>query len=230
MLALTNEKQDTVGVTDPDTQTLINGLLQIFNFAIAASAAFMVDRLGRRTLFLISCLGMLVTFIVWTACSAVFANTASHAAGIVVIVCVFVYFAFYDSAFTPLLFGYVTEIFPYSTRAKGLTVDMLSIYSSLIVLAFVNPIALDNIGWHYYIVFCVLLVFISATVYFLFPETKGHSLEEIAIIFDGPGARVDRVGAEDDVFERGVGEKGGAKAVEDDGSESNGSVEHVGKV
>ena len=189
----------------------------------------MVDRLGRRTLFLISCLGMLATFVVWTACSAVFANTASHAAGIVVIVCVFIYFAFYDSAFTPLLFGYVTEIFPYSTRAKGLTVDMLSIYGSLIVLAFVNPIALDNIGWHYYIVFCVLLVFISLTVYFLFPETKGHSLEEIAIIFDGPGARVD--GATEGTFDERVGgEKRGAKVADDEGSESNGSVEHVGKV
>ena len=37
--------------------------------------------------------------------------------------------------------------------------------------------------------FCVLLVLILATTWFLFPETKGHSLEEIAEIFDGPGYR-----------------------------------------
>lgn len=71
-------------------------------------------------------------------------------------------------------------------RAKGLTVEMIAIYGSLVILAFVNPIALDNIGWHYYIVFCVLLVIIFATTWFLFPETKGYSLEEIAEIFDGP--------------------------------------------
>ncbi|ETN45962.1 uncharacterized protein HMPREF1541_00144 [Cyphellophora europaea CBS 101466] len=176
---------DTIGITDPDTQTLINGLLQIFNFVAAASAAFLVDRLGRRTLFLWSGFGMLASFIIWTACSATFDMTGSNAAGIVVLVFIFVYFFHYDIAYTPLLFGYPTEIFPYSLRAKGLTVEMISIYGSLVVLAFVNPIALDNIGWRYYIVFCIILGFIVVTTWFYFPETKGHSLEEIAEIFDG---------------------------------------------
>ncbi len=66
---------------------------------------------------------------------------------------------------------------------------MLSIYGSLVVLAFVNPIALDNIGWHYYIVFCVILAVIVVVAWFCFPETKGHSLEEIAELFDGPSSR-----------------------------------------
>lgn len=180
---------DTVGVKDPDTQTLINGILQIFNFWAAVSAAFLVDRLGRRTLFLISCAGMLTSFVIWTACSALFDIDGSHAAGLTVVVFIFVYFFFYDIAWTPLIFAYPTEIFPYSSRAKGLTIDMLSIYGSLVILSFVNPIALEHIGWHYYIVFCVFLVIILVTVWFLFPETKGYSLEEIAEIFDGPQYR-----------------------------------------
>lgn len=61
---------DTVGITDPFLQTLINGLLQIFNFIVALSAAFLVDRLGRRTLFNFSGVVMLMSYIVWTACSA----------------------------------------------------------------------------------------------------------------------------------------------------------------
>lgn len=181
---------DTVGVTDPDTQTLINGILQLFNFASAVAAAFLVDRLGRRTLFLWSGIGMLVSFVIWTACSAVFNETGSKGAGIAVVAFIFVYFFHYDIGYTPLLFGYTTEILPYTIRAKGLTVEMITIYGSLIVLAFVNPIAIANIGWHYYIVFCVLLVFILATSWFLFPETRGHSLEEIAEIFDGPAHHI----------------------------------------
>jgi sugar porter (SP) family MFS transporter len=179
---------DTVGVTDPDTQTLINGILQIFNFGAAVSAAFLVDRLGRRTLFIWSGAGMLVSFIIWTACSAVFDQEGSKAAGIVVVAFIFVFFFHYDIAYTPLLLGYPTEIFPYSLRSKGLTVELLTVYGSLIILSFVNPIALDNIGWHYYIVFCVLLAIFFVVTFFLFPETKGYSLEEIAEVFDGPGA------------------------------------------
>lgn len=96
---------DLVGITDPDTQTLINGILQIFNFIAAASAAFLVDRLGRRTLFTWSGAGMLVSFIALTAGSAVVATKGTHAAGVAVIVFVFIYFFHYDIAYTPLLFG-----------------------------------------------------------------------------------------------------------------------------
>jgi MFS family permease len=179
---------DTVGIKDSDTQTLINGLLQVFNFIIAGSAALLVDRLGRRTLFLWSAVGMLLSFIIWTACSAVFDITNASALGKTVIAFVFIFYFHYDIAYTPLLLGYPTEIFPYSIRSKGLTVELMSVYSSLIVLAFVNPIALDNIGWHYYIFYCCFDVVVLVVTWFLFPETKGYSLEEIAEVFDGPSA------------------------------------------
>ncbi|RDW92962.1 uncharacterized protein DSM5745_00284 [Aspergillus mulundensis] len=177
---------DTVGIKDTDTQTLINGLLQIFNFIAALSAALFVDRLGRRTLFLWSAVGMLISFVIWTACSAVFDSTQASALGRTVIAFVFIFYFHYDIAYTPLLMGYPTEIFPYSTRSKGLTVELLSVYGSLIILAFVNPIALGNIGWRYYIFFCAFDVLVLVVTYFVFPETKGYSLEEIAGVFDGP--------------------------------------------
>lgn len=179
---------DSIGITEAYTKTLINGLLQVFNFAASVAAAFLVDRLGRRTLFIWSSIGMLVSFIVWTACSAVNSETGSQAAGIVVVACVFVVYFHYDIAWTPLLFGYTTEIMPYSLRSKGLAVELVSVYGSLVIASYCNPIGLDNLGWRYYIVFCCLLVGILATCYFYFPETKGYTLEEIAVVFDGADA------------------------------------------
>lgn len=61
----------------------------------------------------------------------------------------------------------------------------MSTYAAIFFNTFVNPIALEAIGWKYYIVFAVILVVITITVYFFYPETKGHSLEEMAVIFDG---------------------------------------------
>ncbi|CAJ2503064.1 Uu.00g104580.m01.CDS01 [Anthostomella pinea] len=181
---------NTIGITATHTQTLINGLLQVFNFIASVAAAFLVDRLGRRTLFLWSSAGMLVSYVVWTACSALVSENGNNAAGIVVVVCLFIYYFHYDIAWTPLLFGYTTEIFPYSLRSKGIALELLSIYSSLIVAAFCNPIGMENLGWKYYIVYCCLLVVFLFIVFFLFPETKGHSLEEIAALFDGDDARI----------------------------------------
>lgn len=69
---------------------------------------------------------------------------------------------------------------------------LLQVSTSLAVFfnIFVNPIALAAIGWKYYIVFVVILLFIICTIWFFYPETRGHSLEEMAVIFDGEKAAV----------------------------------------
>lgn len=181
---------DTIGITSSSMQTLINGLLQIFNLIAAASAAIFVDFFGRRTLLLWSGAGMLASYIVWTACSAVFDETGSQAAGRAVVGFIFIFYFHYDIAYTPLLLAYPTEIFPYTLRSKGVTVELMGVYGSLIIAAFCNSIALDNIGWKYYIIFVVLLFFICLNTYFFFPETKGYSLEEVAKLFDGEPSSV----------------------------------------
>lgn len=128
---------------------------------------------------------MLVSFIIWTICSARFAIEPSHGLGIAVIAFIFVYFFHYDIAYTPLVLAYPTEILQYSIRSKGISLEFIMIYSSLVILSFVNPIALEAIGWKYYILFCCITATSVVTNFFLLPETKGRSLEEIGELFDG---------------------------------------------
>ncbi|EKG17461.1 General substrate transporter [Macrophomina phaseolina MS6] len=57
----------SVGVHDASDQSIINGGLQIWSFLVAVLfSVLLVDRLGRRTLFLTAGVGMLITFSVWT--------------------------------------------------------------------------------------------------------------------------------------------------------------------
>lgn len=50
------------------------------------------------------------------------------------------------------------------------------------------PVALDRIGWKFYLVLiCPSVVYITC-IYLLFPETKGRTLEEMGKIF-GEGTR-----------------------------------------
>lgn len=65
-----------------------------------------------------------------------------------------------------------------------------STVAAIFVNTFVNAIALDAIGWKYYFVFIVMLIILLLCAYFGYPETRGYTLEQIAVIFDGEDAIV----------------------------------------
>lgn len=49
---------------------------------------------------------------------------------------------------------------------------------------FVNPIALESIGWKYYFTFVFFLISFLVVAFFFYPETRGRTLEQVAFIFD----------------------------------------------
>lgn len=79
----------------------------------------------------------------------------------------------------------MVEIFPYQQRAKGIAIEQLAVRFAVFFNTYVNPIALDSIGWRYYIVYCVWILVEITTVWFLFPETHGRTLEELSFMFEG---------------------------------------------
>ncbi|KAL2859200.1 hypothetical protein BJX68DRAFT_252237 [Aspergillus pseudodeflectus] len=181
------------GITNPETQNLINGGLQIYNLVIACGAATLVDRLGRRFLLrfllLTSTIGMLIAFTIWTILAARNQQTEDGDKGLAigVMVMMFVFCAFYNLAMNPVPIAYILEVLPYTLRTKGLTAFNLAQYCSGIFNGFVNPIALEDLRWRYYIVFVCALVLWLVVIYFTFPETRSLTLEEVSQIFDGRG-------------------------------------------
>lgn len=178
----------SVGITTDTKQTLINGFLQLWNLMCALFSAVIVDYAGRRMLFLTSGVGMLFSYVMITALSGSFANTGNDSTGIAMIPFLFIYYGFYDIAFTPLLFSYPAEIWNYMNRSRGLVVVQISSFLALIFNLFVNSIALENIAWKYYFVFLAVIIAVIITAYFAYPETRGHTLEEMALVFDKESA------------------------------------------
>jgi hypothetical protein len=197
---------DTIGITTVSQKTLINALLQIYNWFFALSAAVsLTDRIGRRPIWLISAGGMTISYIVWTVLSERFAATKDAGIGKGVLAFIFHNNAFYDIGFCPMIFAYPIEIWPYTLRARGLTISIATTEAGLIIGMFVNPIALKAIGWKYYIWFCCILALFFVLIFF--PKTKGHTLEEIAEVFDGNAA--DRLGPDNvKVDEQNAAEEG----------------------
>jgi MFS family permease len=128
---------------------------------------------------------MLLSFIIWTILNSRFAATQDPEIGKGVLALIFSFSLFFAVGFSPLIYTYVIEIWPYTLRGRGLAFEVSITMFGLILAQFVNPIALKAIGWKYYILFCVLLTIFVTLVYLLFPETKGRTLEEVKEIFDG---------------------------------------------
>ncbi|KKK20905.1 hypothetical protein AOCH_007219 [Aspergillus ochraceoroseus] len=163
---------------------MVNGFLQIWNLILAIVGAQFVDFAGRRMLFIISTVTMLISYILITGLAGSFATTQVSAVGTAVIPFLFIFYGGYDLAWTPLLVSYPAEIWSYSLRAKGVSLAYMFTYLALLFNQLVNPIALDAIGWKYYILYIALLVIILVNVWFTYPETRGYSLEEMAVLFD----------------------------------------------
>jgi hypothetical protein len=204
---------DGIGITSEFDKNLFNGILQIYNLGTAYMGALVVERAGRRTLFLTSTAGMCLTYAVWTACSATYQQSvvyvpgtegtdnqeiqsANTSAGNAVAAMIFIYYGFYNIALSPLLVSYTVEILPFRIRSKGLMIMQICVSASLVFNQYVNPIALGAIEWRYYIVYTIWIGFEFVYLYFTVVETKGKNghplpLEEISALFDGDEVRED---------------------------------------
>ncbi|KAI0031194.1 hexose transporter [Vararia minispora EC-137] len=175
---------DNIGIKSTSSKLLINGFLQTWNLFWACLASFLVERLGRRLLFISSAAGMTIFFSGQTISSGLYTNSRDAAAGTGVIVFIFLFYAAYDLAFAPLIVAYTVEILPFAIRAKGLTVFNFTVSLASALNQYINPVALKALAWKYYIFYCIWLIFELGYVYMFVVETKGLSLEETAALFD----------------------------------------------
>lgn len=174
----------TIGISSPLTQQSINGSLQIYTFVIAIISSLLSNVFGRRRLFLTSTSTMLLFMLLVTLFSYLYTTTSTPRYGIAVIISLFLFFGGYVIGLTPIPILYVNEIWPAHIRTKGTSVFWVSQAVAVCFNQFVNPIALQEIAWRYYLVYVGVLCGVIAFVWFLVPETKDLSLEEIGRMFD----------------------------------------------
>jgi MFS family permease len=181
---------NSIGFTSDPQQLRINGGLTVFNLGVSIALASLMEVAGRRRLFLFSTVGMLTCYVIWTILSAINQergfNDSSLGTGVIVMI--FFYQLFYNAGLNGPAWVYVTEVLPTHLRAKGTNIMQIASTCVLVFNGYANPVAMNAISWRYYIVYCCVIAVEIALVYFGFPETKGHSLEEVALIFDGEKA------------------------------------------
>ncbi|KAH8547680.1 general substrate transporter [Umbelopsis sp. PMI_123] len=179
----------TVGITEPGQVLGIN----LGNSAVSLIGSFLavsfIDGMGRRKLFLLGYSLMLCALIIWTICSAIDAQRDFKDKGLAaaVVLMIYLFGSFYHLS-SSIAANYIMEISVYSLRSRAAGAYQFVGGLAGLFNTWVNPIAMVAIGWKYYTVWTVLTAFWLLFVYFYVPETKGKSLEEVAVIFDGDDA------------------------------------------
>lgn len=176
---------NTIGITDQKSQLIINVGININGMVWGNFFSLWIERVGRRPMFFMGLVGMFCAFLVLTVVTGInesvnFSNAQASQASVAMI---FVFGLFYKMA-GPVCPSYVAEVSPYDLRAKAFVINGFADAAANVFNGFTNPYGMDALGWKYYIVWCCVLVTNFILVYFFYPETKGLSLEEVAIKFD----------------------------------------------
>lgn len=169
---------------------LLNACWTSFTLIGNTWTALYVDRFGRRRFLLIGATGCTISVIFLCALTASFLDTNSgNIAGLRAAVFFIFFYIFWWCFFVDATqFAYIAEIFPNHLRSQGVALGLGCFYLSSEVTLVAAPVALDRIGWKFYLVLiCPSVVYITC-IYLLFPETKGRTLEEMGKIF-GEGTR-----------------------------------------
>ncbi|GAA6063033.1 hypothetical protein JCM10212_001012 [Sporobolomyces blumeae] len=179
-----------VGFVRTDRVTGINGGLQIFNWICALFGTYLVPRVPRRKLLMTAWTGVLFSNIWVVVASARYAAHPTRPTGIATVIGVWLYDGFFNLVCGPLFFSMTAEVLPFQMRAKGMMANTLLVKALSIASSYVNPVALDAIGWKYYLVYTALIVVQLVGWYVLAVDTNKLTLEEIATLFEGPGGAV----------------------------------------
>ncbi|KAI0470613.1 general substrate transporter [Xylariaceae sp. FL0804] len=220
-----------VGFTDPRFASRYNIGNQVWSLVCAVAAALVVMRFRRRTMYLVSILWCLTAYVAWTICAGVAVTDGSDAAAKLCLFWIYFYQPGYNIGFNALTYTFLVELFPYAMRARGIAIFQFFGKAAQFFGTNVNPVGLDpvrGIGWRFLIVYCCWIAVEALLIWWLWPETSGRTLEELAFLFEetdddheGGGAREAAAAAvEKEIHRGGDDEVAAAAAV----SEKSGAV------
>lgn len=175
---------EDIGYTEPVDKLKINIGLTVYGGVWGFVSAMYSGNIRRRVLMLGSLGLMCITFIIWVILASINerTNLGDQSLGRGIVAIIYFFFGFYHML-SPIGNTYVMEIVPYTLRGKAAILYSLATQAWVLFNNYVNNLGMDSISWRYYIVFCVWIFLHGCVVFFLFPETKGLGLEEIAQIF-----------------------------------------------
>lgn len=185
----------SIGLTGSNTGLISTGLYGIVRLvAISITMYFIVDKFGRTNLLIVG--SVIAAISMWSIGGIVkshpISNTTKHvpitASGYAAAVMVYIYAIGFCLSWAGIPWIYCSEIFPLRIRSLSVAICTATHWLLNFVIARSVPYMLTNIEYGTYFVFAACLTLAVPFVYFIVPETKGLSLEDMDALFGVPGA------------------------------------------
>ncbi|RFU29237.1 hypothetical protein B7463_g7086, partial [Scytalidium lignicola] len=174
----------TMGL-DYQLQLDMSGVLNICQVIGCLWSLWGMDRLGRRPLLLSGAVCMIIAhFIIAVLVGKYQSSWATHKTeGWVSVAFLFFFMVTFGGTWGPIPWAMPAEIFPASLRAKGMAYTTMSNWLNNFIIGLVTPPLIQNTGYKTYVFFCVFCVLALIWVWFVVPETRGRTLEEMDYVF-----------------------------------------------
>jgi sugar porter (SP) family MFS transporter len=182
------------GFADAQAAVWASVSVGVVNVAFTIASLFMIDKLGRRKLYLIGVTGLVVALIAMGTCFAL-QTTLGDSIKWVTIALIWIYIAFFAISLGPLGWLIISEVFPLSVRGVGSSIGALSnwLFNGVVAFTFfkiVKGLTLpgssimlkgEDLGNPAGAFFLYALIGILGIIwgYFFIPETKNVTLEKI---------------------------------------------------
>lgn len=168
-----------------DLAKILSSCALTWKFLCSFISYFAIDRLGRRAVFMISGTGMCLCMVVLAITNSF--GSGNKKASTVSAVFIFLFNSFYPIGFLGGNFLYCTEVAPMRLRVAMSAISTGNHWLWNFVVVMITPVALDTIGYQYYIMYAVISACIPVVVYLFYPETMNRNLESINHVFrDAP--------------------------------------------
>jgi SP family arabinose:H+ symporter-like MFS transporter len=149
------------------------------NLVFTLVAMLLIDRFGRKVLIIAGSAGM-TTMLAGLSMLYFFQMTE----GILVLVFILGYIAFFAASLGPALWVVAAELFPNRLRSKGMSVAIVSLWIACTIVTIAFPIMLEQLsGGVTFLIFAIICLGSLIFVWCFVPETKGKTLEELEAEF-----------------------------------------------
>jgi sugar porter (SP) family MFS transporter len=151
-------------------QTVLIGLMNLLASLLGMS---LIDKIGRKTLLLIGAVG--TTFCLSGVAAIFFTHT--HAKALVWLLVA--YIGFFSLSQGAVIWVYIAEVFPNRVRSKGQSLGSTSHWLMNAIIALIFPVLAKYSGGLPFAFFAAMTVLQFFVVLFVYPETKGITLEQL---------------------------------------------------